>query len=107
MSATKELRRLLNKRGVSWMPSVWSSQYETYYKTDNGVGVIASDVGGKVMVRLEGRITPEQAVGATIGHEPEGEMHMCKNCKCAYELNIIDRGYGKPRFCPNCGSRTE
>ena len=105
MRATKELRMLLDQRGVSWMPSAWSPQYETYYQTDNGIGVVASEINGKVAVRLESRITPEQAVDATIGNGPEGEMHMCENCACAYELNIIDKGYGKPRFCPNCGSR--
>ena len=105
MSATNELRELLDQRGVSWMPSAWSSRYETYYQTDNGVGVVASEINGKIAVRLEGSITPEQAVEATIGHGPEGEMHICTNCGCAYELNIIDKGYGRPRFCPNCGRR--
>ena len=105
MSATKELRKLLEQRGVSWMPSAWSSRYETYYQTDNGVGVVASELNGKIAVRLESRITPEQAVEATIGHESDGEMFICRSCKVAYELNIIDKSYGKSRFCPNCGSR--
>ena len=42
-------------------------------------------------------------VNATAGEEHE--MHICKRCGVAYELNIIDKGFGKPRFCPNCGYR--
>jgi DNA-directed RNA polymerase subunit RPC12/RpoP len=43
----------------------------------------------------------EQAVAAMVGEE--SEMYICKRCGVAYELNIIDKGFGKPRFCPNCG----
>jgi len=38
---------------------------------------------------------------ATVGEE--SETHICKRCGVAYELSIIDKGFGKPRFCPNCG----
>ncbi len=44
-----------------------------------------------------------QAIAATVGEEHE--MHICKRCGVAYELSIIDKGFGKPRFCPNCGHR--
>jgi hypothetical protein len=47
--------------------------------------------------------TPEQAIAATVGEEHE--MHICKRCGVAYELDIIDKGFGKHRFCPNCGYR--
>ena len=42
---------------------------------------------------------------ATVGEEHE--MHVCKRCGVAYELNIIDKGFGKSRFCPNCRRRIE
>lgn len=40
---------------------------------------------------------------AAVGEECE--MRICKRCGVAYELNIIDKGFGKHRFCPNCGGR--
>ena len=48
-------------------------------------------------------LVPEQAIAATVCERHE--MHICKRCGVAYELNIIDEGFGKPRFCPNCGYR--
>ena len=118
MNATKELRKLLDKRGVSWMPSVRSSQYETYYKTGNGVGVIASDVGGKVMVRLEGFITPKQAIEATVGRETCKISYERKCSECGayisdnasmYRMSVGDGCFTvksrRPNFCPNCGRK--
>ena len=110
MNATKELRELLNQRGVSWMPSVWNPHYETYYQTDNGIGVIASEINGKIAVRLESRITPEQAVEATVGvdtcqmelmgYEPCTSIRPARCSACGFMT------YAQlPSFCPHCGRR--
>lgn len=121
MSATKELRELLDQRGVSWMPSAWNPKHETYYQTDNGVGVVASEVNGKVMMRFESRITPEQAIAATAGRETchdigDERIFHCSACGFGFsDVYLSDEAYffdddGEqiepwPPFCPNCGRR--
>lgn len=108
MSVTNELRKLLDQRGVSWMPSVWNPHHETYYQTDNGIGVVASEINGKITVRLESRITPEQVVDATVGSVTTRngktrkrygrDVPLCECCGYA----IGDERYN---FCPSCGAR--
>ena len=66
MTATHELRRLLNERGVYWHPSAWSGIDETYYEV-NGVGFLATEIAGKLKVTVEGYITPAELVDATLG----------------------------------------
>ena len=36
MTATDELRRMLDERGVEWCPSAWDRSTETYWKTAMG-----------------------------------------------------------------------
>ena len=116
MNATKELRKLLDQRDVSWRPSAWSPQYETYYQTDNGVGVVASEINGKITVRFESRITPEQAVEATVGRETCKISYERKCSECGayisdnasmYRMSVGDGCFTvksrRPNFCPNCG----
>lgn len=121
MSATDELRRLLDERGVEWMPSVFDPQHETFYSTENGVGFIVTEFPeiGRMSLACDMRITPEQAVEATLGR---GECHdigdpsdfCCSECGArmftdtgeTYTMidslgNIIEQ----PNFCPNCGRR--
>ena len=42
MTATDELRRMLDERGVKWCPSAWDRSTETYWKTVNGNGCLAT-----------------------------------------------------------------
>lgn len=73
MSATDELRRLLDKRGVEWTANdgehvketCWSYMGElmaAFAEYDNGTTRFACDTWC---------FTPEQAVEATLGHEPD------------------------------------
>lgn len=117
MTATDELRRMLDERGVEWMPSVWSAKDETFYKVGE-VGFLATELSsGRMKVSVEGYPTPEQAIEATLGrgtcHDVgKGWMWRCSECKCRLD---IDRDYlptmwvdgmaDVPRFCPNCGRR--
>lgn len=70
MTATEELRRLLDERGVEWMPSAFDPPHETFYKV-NGVGFIVTEFPEieRVSLACDMRITPEQAVEATLGPE--------------------------------------
>lgn len=108
MSATKELRKLLDKCGVEWVPSAWVPQHETYYQTPNGIGLLASEINGSIRVRFEQYVTPEQAVEATVGNvttrngktrKRHGrDVPLCECCGYA----IGDARYN---FCPSCGAK--
>ena len=72
MTATDELRRMLDERGVEWMPSVFDRQHETFYSTENGVGFIVTEFPeiGRMSLACDMRITPEQAIADRCGvHE--------------------------------------
>lgn len=108
MSATDELRRMLDERGVEWMPSVWSANDETFYKVGE-TGYLATELSsGRMKVCVEGYPTPEQALEATIGktttrhgkHKTRWgrEVPLCEQCGYA----IGDSRY---HFCPNCGAK--
>ena len=75
MTATDELRRLLDERGVEWTPSVFDRQHETFYSTENGVGFIVTEFPeiGRMSLACDMRITPEQAVEATLGGDLKAE----------------------------------
>ena len=113
MTATDELRRLLDERGVEWMPSVWSARDETFYKVGN-TGFLATEMsGGRMKVCIEGYVAPEQAVEATLGR---GECHRQPHIdltvgddflkqsgwdcsECGYRLDF------PVNYCPNCGRK--
>jgi DNA-directed RNA polymerase subunit RPC12/RpoP len=104
MSATEELRRLLDERGVEWWP-------DTYYKDTNTCWRIdsfewrASERDGKLLVggTCTKYLTPEDAIAATAGDDTP--VFICKKCGVAYELDYIDKEFGKPNYCPHCGYR--
>lgn len=113
MSATDELRRLLDERGVEWMPSAWSARDETFYKVGN-TGFLATEMsGGRMKVCIEGYVVPEQAVEATLGtgtcnrvREYFGRSGKSYREVCSECHHIIYDGWqDKPRYCPFCGRK--
>lgn len=65
MSATEELRRMLDERGVGWTTASGSKCY-TAWATQHGMAQ-ATDYGeGGDIVALMFRCTPEQAIAATL-----------------------------------------
>ena len=114
-SATDELRRLLDERGVEWMPIAWNPKRETFYHTSNGVGFCADEYADGVKIYTDATITPEQAVAATLGR---GECHMTKMrlpydddgsywllCdQCGFMLYMRDC-WQPVRFCSHCGAK--
>lgn len=73
MTATDELRRLLDERGVKWMPVAWNPKRETFYHATNGVGFCADEYTDGVKIYTDATITPEQAIAATLGPTVTGE----------------------------------
>ena len=121
-SATDELRRMLDERGVEWTPSVFDPQHETFYSTENGVGFIVTEFPEiqRMSLACDMRITPEQVISATLGR---GECHdrgdpsdfCCSECGVRMFTNTSDTytmiaSDGRtiikhPNFCPNCGRK--
>lgn len=112
-SATDELRRLLDERGV---------EYETYDPPYPEFSTPTSDIttrwgnasyrewpNGTISFSARGT-APEQAISATLGpgtcHNESEYPQMffyCSECGCAHKRN---RAYvDMPRFCPNCGRK--
>ena len=118
MTATEELRRMLDERGVEWMPIAWNPQKETFFKT-NGIGFCADEYGEEVKLYTDSTITPAQVIDATLGRgtckpiisdnltESEGTGDAWANCsECGHLLFVLtDPSSEKPNYCPNCGAR--
>ena len=122
MTATDELRRLLDERGVEWWEGEderkthWRSNGLTweYFNTENG------DAWLGFLGACESDISPEQAVEATLGR---GECHdsnnrfnawQCSECGATVLLMFDDfdeptysvNGVADvPKYCPNCGRK--
>ena len=107
MTATEELRALLDAKGVEWWP-LGNDMTECVV---DGVRIKYRQVGRGLIVSTctEGTVTPAQAVEATLGRgtchnasEYPRAFFCCSECGCAHKRN---RAYvDMPRFCPNCGA---
>ena len=107
-SATDELRRLLDERGVKWRPIAWNPKRETFYHTSDGVGFCADEYKDGVKIYTDATITPEQAVAATLGRGTCEVEYVsdwmgwhCKACDMLWQ-GLRDQ---RPRYCPNCGRK--
>ena len=104
MTATDELRRMLDERGVEWCPSAWDRSTETYWKTTDGNGCLATQGETKLRLSFADYLTAEQAIEATLGrgtcHDAaiEGEWFECSECGTVKQLI-------HPYYCPNCGRK--
>lgn len=123
MSATDELRALLDERGVKWEKGASLTSMYTYWTDCNGHDVTA--VGTDSVMFMSHFVTPAQAVEATLGRGTckmdllvtgEQVRHDCQeyimHCNgCGHEFgHVLYNEDGDvwmsdpPRFCPNCGS---
>lgn len=107
MTATDELRRLLDERGVEYDDSFGATEFHG----DCGSVVVAFNSKKKdAILYVNAYLTPEQAVDATLGrgtcHECAGmeDMFECSACGMRYEGWALKRW---ARYCPNCGRRIE
>ena len=102
-SATDELRRLLDERGVEWRKaphySSESQDNETIF-VGNGIEWYANDhMNGRLGLRaLRYEVTPEQAIDATLGR---GTCHVAAFGFCSECGARMDGIY--QHYCPNCG----
>ena len=114
MTATDELRAMLDKRGVKWLPIAWNPKRETFYHAANGVGFCADEYTDGVRIYTDATITTEQAVEATLGR---GECHdigyrmdstrfKCSQCGWdGWVRHAKDGRDYKPLWCPLCGAK--
>ena len=128
MTATEELRRLLDERGVEHYDGTERTLWG-YEQTGEDTGIYrfaASEISGGFLQFDMFRITPEQAVAATLGpgtckdatSDDHTQAFTCSECGCwvAYdeywETGIYMEGDGQavhihPHYCPNCGRKVE
>lgn len=110
MSATDELRRLLDERGVEWRGGLPT---ETIVADPIDV-LYVQRTDGMMHVYIRSYLTPEQAIAATLGN---GTCHSttpsdawcfaCSECGKSFprhELSLA-HNHGEINFCPNCGKR--
>lgn len=95
MTATDELRRMLDERGVEHLDGIIMT-----YTDDADYMPSASNTFDVTLYNL----TPEQAIDATLWRGTchnvalEGEWFECSTCGCVRQLL-------HPHFCPNCGRK--
>lgn len=72
MTATDELRRLLDERGVEWWQSAntLGCIFTRWYSPLFGDEVVAMENGEEGLVLFDHYMTPEQAIAATLGETP-------------------------------------
>lgn len=113
MTATELLRALLDERGVEW----WQKKRHTCWKVGKGQEVEmwraweAPDGSLTLKVDYIYDLTPEQAVAATLGpgtcgmQRFESGTNMTRYGWRCTECGMASIGFGRPRYCPNCGRR--
>ena len=127
MTATDELRRMLDERGVKHYDGVECTYWgDTVLARRDGSCPIyrfsATEVADGVSVHLL-RVSPEQAIEATLGRGTCRDV--CASISeftcsaCGFRCDLMswetlfdgDEGrhrhhhYGTPRYCPNCGRK--
>ena len=117
MTATDELRRLLDERGVEYEGNKDVTRFFGY---DGFEVVMQEDIDGKLDCLTPLYLTPEQAIEATLGRgtcrdlaeTPEYRDKTEFKCsECGYEYSAVG-GFGcdcgdEPdfRYCPSCGRK--
>lgn len=121
MTATEELRRLLDERGVEWWQSAntLGCVFTRWYSPLFGDEVCAMENGEEGLVLFDHFVAPEQAVEATLGRgmchpvtndnltESEGTGDAWADCsECGHLLCVLtDPSSQMPNYCPNYGRK--
>lgn len=115
MTATEELRRLLDERGVRW----WEEDSHTlwYGQSINHAASAFSSfmLGENDKVHLSAMVTPEQAIAATLGpgtcrvESMHGYTDHFASTRYSVELSCHTLedwpDCDPPEYCPWCGAR--
>lgn len=121
MTATDELRRMLDERGVEWTANDGANVKETCWSyMGEPTAAFAEYYDGTTRFACDiWCFTPEQAIAATLGartcHDKGNiERFICSECGCRLDLQdddweatmwLADGAAMVPRYCPNCGRR--
>ena len=117
MTATDELRRLLDERGVEWWAEDGDEEppyYPPYYFVTkwfaNGCEQTYEEIPAIRSRQLTAFcVSPEQAVEATLGRGTCRDMgRYCFTCsECGWIANEPHHMLGgfHPSYCPNCGAK--
>ena len=124
MSATEELRRLLDERGVEWgnvrndgSKSDHLTEWEFEGIQSYAVATEYSIGGGLSLETHRHYLTPEQAIAATVRRGeceiettenwlPAERYHRCKHCGAFFAV-MNASGDIQPCVCPNCGRKVK
>lgn len=101
MTPMERLRELLSERGVIYTGPVRVGEVSTTWIDADGFPVEAIPCGSGLL--LKSALTPETVVDVTMGDDTP--VYLCPKCGVAYELDFIDKEFGKPNYCPHCGYR--
>jgi len=71
LTATDTLRRLLDERGVEWWEDAFASKHRTVFDGKDGVRYCVYQLGSSPFISSTLPVTPEQAIAATLGVEPD------------------------------------
>lgn len=116
MTATDELRRLLDERGVEWRPmhdteAGYHEDRDTEFLVDGCKHVAHEWWGHGLQVDM---LIPAQVIAATLGHQ-QGTCRIVKRretdlwweerltMECGYDFKWSEPEY--PHFCPYCRRR--
>ena len=124
MTATDELRRMMDERGVEWTvpDEVWNQDSITYWQVGSIKLVAFESENGTLWLNCNSvtDLTPEQAIAATLGagtcHDKCSRFNawVCSECGATVLLMFddydepsysVDGVADVPHFCPNCGRR--
>jgi DNA-directed RNA polymerase subunit RPC12/RpoP len=120
MSATDELRELLDEHNIKWWSDSYFNTDRTEWVTEDGPAFMALDMGGRdLAVQIVRVLTPRRAIEATLGRtchmrltnlysgSPHYVIYVCSECDAEAHRPIINE-YGDstpPKYCPECGRR--
>ena len=115
-TATEELRRMLDERGVEWTNPNSCLRDDMTSWVANGFDYDAFEVPDGTLVLSAAHqddLTPEQAIAATLGrgtcrYELKDGRYECSNCgRSTWAFEGKGDPLDPPNFCPNCGCRIE
>lgn len=130
MTATEELRRMLNERGVEWHDTKIGKGFITVYEHDCITWIVTEHSSGRLSVKgcvkpTQGHydgMTPEQAIAATVGAgaceadetefipfvHADGDIskvnyiHVMECTECGHTYEHVNGDY---EYCPRCGRK--
>ena len=122
VTATDELRRMLDERGVEWRERVWGGKHSvtTFWRARGVRWHYRENRFGELRLHADG-LAPEQAIEATLDscncsnsertgtcritvNGPWGYPYVCNACGASFDADVIN---GDFNYCPNCGRRVE